>query len=88
MSSHCQVTLDSSHVFFADSSATGNTYIMDWEEGTFEYIGSLAHTHFGPCGKATSKSRGQEIVVAANGTSEIFSLETLTWREGKSFKNL
>ena len=36
----------------------------------------------GPCGMATSESKGQEIVVTADGASEIFSVDTLRWREG------
>ena len=83
MSYHCQVTLNSTHIFFADPEITKNAWILNWEDFTYKMVDSLSRLFItGPCGMATSESKGQEIVVTADGASEIFSVDTLRWREG------
>ncbi len=84
MVAHCQVTLNDTHVFLSDVYNSLNTYIMNYDEDTFQQVGSPSQRYdAGPCGMATTKSRGQEIVVVADGMSEIFSVESMSWRKGR-----
>ncbi len=74
MAYHCQVTLNSTHVFLADTLDTRFTYILDWRDFTYVQMESLYISFTtGPCGLATSDSKGQEIVVSADGLSVIFT---------------
>ncbi len=83
MVAHCQVTLNDTHVFLSDVYNSLNTYIMNYKEDTFQRVGSPSQRYdAGPCGMATTKSKGQEIVVVADGMSEIFSVENMSWRKG------
>ncbi len=78
---HCQVSLDPTHVFIADGD-TGHTWILDWE--TQEYIqqDSMRPKNRPGCGKIVNRDGAIEVVVASDGTSEIFSFDTMSWRTG------
>ncbi len=83
MEAHCQVTLNSTHIFIADSLITRSAYLLNWDDFSWTAVESLALARLiASCGLVHGESRGQEVVVAGDGTSEIFSLETLTWRTG------
>ncbi len=96
MHSHCQVTVNSTHVFISDVRDTGSTYLLNWNSQDFTTMPQLQRHRWNPaCGLSWSQERGMEIVVAGlfvrgawqekHGTSDIFSLSSQAWREGPEF---
>ncbi len=84
---HCQITLNSSHIFISDTLNSRNTYLLDWEDNTWHQVESPLNLYTGgPCGLVTSQSGGKEVVAVSDGVSEIFSVDTLSWRQGVILK--
>ena len=84
MQRHCQLTLNSTHLFFSDLYTTGLTYLYDMERSSWRRVASPSKLYpWGACGLASSEGKGQEVVVALDGSSEIFSIDSLSWRPGK-----
>ncbi len=83
MYGHCQVTIDSTHVFFGDCEDR-TAYILDWEARKWTQYESMSTSrdHYCGCGLINNEVMGKEVVVAGYGTSEIFNLETFSWRDG------
>ncbi len=77
----CQVALDPTHVFFADGN-TGHTWILDWETQEYIQYESMRPKYRPGCGKIINGNGEIEVVVASDGTSEIFSFDSRTWRTG------
>jgi len=81
---HCQLTLNSTHIFFtAGEGDTLATFMLDWP--TQEWIvlddipsGSMSEP---ACGFVKTPL-GQEVVLASDTRSFIFSLDDMQWREG------
>ncbi len=84
---HCQVTLNSTHIFMSDVASTGNTYLLDWDKQEWTQLDATTDDvyNYGPCGLVTTEDRGQEVVVTAGGKTGIFSVEALQWRTGHFF---
>ncbi len=87
MQYHCQVTINDTHVFVSDIDllygSSGGTYLLNWEDKTWAQLETLRNLKDRPaCGLARSESKGVEIVVVGDGESEIFSLESMSWRSG------
>ena len=84
MSSHCQVTINSTHIFVADIWNTLNVYLLNWETKEWEHLPVLTRRYnVGTCGVYMSEDNGMEIVIVGDGTSDIYTVDTLVWREGK-----
>ncbi len=87
---HCQITINNTHVFFADTLTSLNTYLLNWGTKVFTSISQIPNNRSrNVCGLTWSQSRGEEIVVVGNempdagvATSDIFSLSTMSWRQG------
>ncbi len=83
-----QVSLNDTHVFFANGKS-GNAFILNYPYHEWIQLDSMTQ-HLGDdydayisCGKVTSDSEGTEIVLAGYGMSEIFNLNSMTWRPGQ-----
>ena len=85
MSHHCQVRLNSTHVFVSDAGDSLRSYVLDWAGGTWRQVESVSRRYGGgACGRINGASRGEEVVVVQD-LSEIFSLEAMEWRQGLGF---
>jgi len=83
---HCQLTLNSTHIFFTagygDRSAT---FMLNWPRQEWIILDDMhaSDNMINPaCGFVKSPSLGQEIIIAGDTTSLIFSMTDLEWREG------
>ncbi len=83
MSGHCQVAINATHVFFADCEDQ-TTYLLDWSLQEWTQLDNMGmdRDNVCGCGLIRNEQMGKEIVVAAYGTSEIFSFDTMIWRDG------
>ncbi len=80
---HCQVSINSTHVFFADCIGK-ETYLLDWESQGITQLDDMttARSNVCGCGLVQNDQMGKEVVVAGYGTSEIFNFGNMTWRDG------
>jgi len=83
--SHCQVTINSTHIFF--TSGVGNdgaaTFMLNWNIGEWIFLDDVSLVPDTPtCGLINSKSYGLEIILASDTRSFIFSLTDLVWKDG------
>ncbi len=83
MYGHCQLTINSSHIFFADCEDR-LTYLLDWDTQKWTQLESMKEfrDNYCGCGLIYNDIMGQEVVVAGYGTSEIFNLNDMSWRDG------
>ena len=84
--SHCQVTLNSKHIFVSDARFSRSTYLLNWEEQEWIQLDPAPErgiVDIGPCGLVTTEDRGREVVITAGGDTIVFSVETLKWRTGE-----
>ncbi len=53
------VSLNSSHLFLADGTRSGQTFLLDWEEGTWAQVDSMALARLMPaCGVVNTEEGG------------------------------
>ncbi len=82
MYGHCQVTINSTHVFFGDCEDK-TAYILDWNMQEWTQLGNMTYErHMCGCGLIHNDIQGDEVVITAEGTSEIFNFGTMSWRAG------
>ncbi len=82
MYAHCQLTLNATHVFFANP-RTSQSYLLNWPNQTWTELSQMTNTFQYPsCGLINNPTNGREAVVVQNGISEIFNFNNLTWRAG------
>ncbi len=82
MYEHCQVTINSSHVFFGDCRSQ-TAYILDWNLQEWTQLGNMTYYRLAcGCGLIHNDVQGDELVIASEGTSEIFNFGTMSWRDG------
>ena len=76
-----KVTLNATHVLVADSQSSGATYLLDFDRRVWIEAGSsLSQSRdSAACGAVDSSEGGREVVVAGEGTAEIFSLQDMEW---------
>ncbi len=80
MRDHCQLTINSTHVFFAGN---GYAYLYDFVAFHWTEIPAMSTLRSYPsCGLLNNPDNGLEAVVAEDETSEIFSFSALSWRDG------
>ncbi len=81
----CQLTVNSTHVFFTDSWSTDIPYLLDWYSQTWtELPPPTVQRLFPSCGLINNPENGHEVVIVEDGVSEILNLRTMTWRMGPS----
>ncbi len=82
MHSHCQLTVNHTHVFFA----TGDqqpSYLLNWPDWTWTELPPMSNTYEGiSCGLIQNPDNGREAVVVALQKNEIFNFKNSTWRNG------
>ncbi len=83
MTDHCQLTINSTHVFFADTHATGNAFLLDWNSQTWKELPPMTvdREHMS-CGLINNPENGIEAVIVEDGTTEIFNFREEAWRTG------
>jgi len=84
-SQHCQVTVNSTHVFITGGNTYGTfMYNIDLEEWIILEDSPVPLVE-GACGLLENPTFGPEILVARSQKSYIFSLTDLTWRDDPEF---
>jgi len=82
---HCQVTVNSTHIFFAGGVGPNydKTFMLDISKQEWIYLESINMGAYAPaCGLINNAAFGPEILYAAGTRSFIFSLTDLVWKEG------
>ncbi len=81
MYSHCQLTINSTHVFFADTFDTGNAFLLNWYEQTWTELPPMTvdREHMS-CGLINNPENGIEVVIVEDGVTEIFNIRDEEWR--------
>ncbi len=80
---HCQLTINSTHVFFVDTHETGNAFLLDWPEQTWTELPTMTLDRTSvSCGLINNPENGIEAVIVEDGVTEIFSFRDETWRTG------
>lgn len=80
---HCQLTVNSTHVFFGDTHFLGPNYLLDWSSQTWTQLPPMTMSRDYPsCGMINNPENGLEAVIVEDGASEIFNFNDLTWRAG------
>ncbi len=83
MEKHCQATINSTHIFFADSSSPRPAYILDYPANKWTQVDNIpGGDSTDKCGRIENSANGAEIVLAGDGYTYIFNLDTLEWKEG------
>ncbi len=85
MYNHCQLTINSTHIFFADvSSENPTSHLLDWHSQTWTELPppSLPDADYPSCGLIDNPENGVEAVIVHRGVSQIFNFANLTWRGG------
>ncbi len=84
MGVHCQLTLNSTHVFFVQFNRDP-AYLLEWETLTWTELPSFTQDMtILSCGLIYNPENGLEAVVTHGDVSEIFNFGTLQWRPGPS----
>jgi len=85
---HCQLTINSTHIFITGYSGT-EAFILDWENQDWFMVDDIPVVELRPsCGFLESSQFGSEILVAVGRYSYIFSLTNLIWRDGPALPQL
>ncbi len=80
---HCQLTVNSTHVFFADTWDSGTAYLYDWHRQTWTELPPMIRDRNHPsCGLINNPENGLEVVILEDAISEIFNFNDLSWRTG------
>ncbi len=80
---HCQLTINSTHIFFVDTYFTGNAYLLEWNSQTWTELPPMTgFREYSSCGLINNPENGIEAVIVEDGSSEIFNFRDETWRAG------
>ncbi len=83
MSYHCQLTINSTHVFFADTYDTGNAFLLNWYEQTWAQLPpTTVDREYMSCGLINNPENGIEVVIVEDGVTEIFNFRDEEWKTG------
>jgi len=80
---HCQVTLNTTHIFFSGGTHLSKTYLLDWQTNTYTFVDSPVRSrYFYPdCAVLNNPNYGVEVFMSIQGGDTfIFSLRDLKWR--------
>ncbi len=78
---HCQLTINSTHIFFYNHD--GTAYLFDWfEEEWTELPGNNQINYWPGCGLIKNPINGVEIVVDDGFYTNIFNFNAMHWKEG------
>ncbi len=80
---HCQLTINSTHVFFADTWNTRRAFLLDWYSQTWTELPPMTVERlYMSCGVINNPENGIEAVIVEGGVTEIFNFRDETWRIG------
>ncbi len=83
MTRHCQLTVNSTHVFFVDTSTTNLAFLYNWYEETWTDLpATTGHKTYPSCGLINNPDNGPEVVITEDGDCEIFNVNSMSWRQG------
>ncbi len=83
MFNHCQLTVNSTHIFFADGYYSHLAYLLDWTEQSWTLLPPMrVERTFPSCGLINNPENGPEAVIVEDGVSEIFNFNDMSWRAG------
>ncbi len=83
MYQQCQLTINSTHVFFADTQTTGKAYLLNWNEEIWTELPSMTVDRFAmSCGLINNPENGIEAVIVEGGVTEIFNFRDEEWKVG------
>ncbi len=83
MYSPCQLTINSTHVFFADTYETGSAFLLDWYAQTWTELPPVPVVRgYMSCGVINNPDNGVEVVIAIDGDTDIFNLREEAWWTG------
>ncbi len=83
MYDHCQFTINSTHVFFAEAYETGRSFLLDWFAQTWTEVPPMnVDRNYPSCGLINNPENGLEAVIVQSGVSEIFNFRDESWRTG------
>jgi len=78
---HCQLTINSTHVFF--TSGLKDTFLLDWDTQKYTILDDIpARMTFAACGLFKNDNFDLEVIVADGKSGHIFSFANLEWRDG------
>ncbi len=79
----CQLTINSTHVFFIDTVISGKAFLLDWFEQKWTELPSMTvERDKMSCGLINNPVNGIEVVVVEHGVTEIFNFIDEEWRTG------
>ncbi len=88
MRDHCQLTVNSTHVFFADTCDTGKVYLLEWDEQTWKELPQMTvERDYMSCGLISNPENGIEVVIVENGVTEIFNFIDEEWKTGPTVES-
>ncbi len=84
----CQLTINSTHVFFADTVDTGNAFLLDWNEETWTFLPPMTvNRYYMSCGLINNPENGIEAVIVQDGVTEIFNFRDEEWKTGPTVES-
>ncbi len=88
MNFHCQLTVNSTHVFFADTHDTGNAYLLNWYKQTWSELPHMRvpRDHMS-CGLINNPENGIEVVIVEDGVTEILNFRDEEWKTGPTVES-
>jgi len=80
--SHCQVTLNATHVFITGGYVDSQTMVLNFLNMQWTFLDDLVVKHRGEvCGLLQNPNYGDEVLVGDGTGIYLFSLNSLTWRD-------
>ncbi len=87
MYNHCQLTVNSTHVFFGNKEGSYPSFLLNWENQEWTELPTRTNGGYFPsCGLINNPENGLEAVVVEDGHSDILNFNTLQWRAGPSLE--
>ncbi len=88
MYSHCQLTINSTHIFFVDTLTSGNAFLLDWFKQTWSELPPITTDGgYMSCGLINNPENGIEAVIVKDGVTEIFNFGDEAWRMGPTVES-
>ncbi len=87
MSYHCQLTINSTHVFFADTYSTGTAFLLDWNQQKWIELPPTRIRNYMSCGLINNPENGIEAVIVEDGVTDIFNFRDEEWKTGPTVES-
>ncbi len=88
MWNHCQLTVNLTHVFFADTRVTGRAFLLDWYSQTWTELPPMTvEREDMSCGLINNSNHGLEVVIVEDSVTEIYNFKDEEWRSDGPYIN-